>query len=99
MIFIAEIRVKRPSSSNGPFEIFNIENSKRVKLMHYIKLVEKNLNKKAKIKFLPIQPGDIKNTLSSNTKLNKYINYKPKISAEVGVKKFIDWYKDYYKKN
>lgn len=90
---------KNPSSSNAPFEIFNIGNSKRVKLMHYIKLVEKNLNKKAKIKFLPIQPGDIKNTLSSNTKLNKYINYKPKISAEVGVKKFIDWYKDYYKKN
>jgi UDP-glucuronate 4-epimerase len=90
---------KNPSSSNAPFEIFNIGNNKPVKLMHYIKLVEKNLNKKAKIKFLPIQPGDIKNTLSSNTKLNKYINYKPKISAEVGVKKFIDWYKDYYKKN
>jgi UDP-glucuronate 4-epimerase len=88
-----------PSSSKAPFEIFNIGNNKPVKLMHYIKLIEKNVKKKARIKFLPIQPGDIKNTLSSNDKLKKLINYKPKITAEVGVKRFVDWYKKYHKKN
>ncbi len=93
------LKESNPSSSKAPFEIFNIGNNKPVKLMHYIKLIEKNLNKKAKIKFLPIQPGDIKNTLSSNIKLNNYINYKPKITAESGVKKFVDWFKKYHKKN
>lgn len=87
-----------PSSSKAPFEIFNIGNNKPVKLMHYINLIEKNLNKKARINFLPFQPGDIKNTLSSNNKLNNYINYKPKTTAEVGVKNFINWFKKYHKK-
>ena len=74
---------KNPISTTAPFEIFNIGNSKPIELMYYIKLIEKYLKKKAKIKFLPIQPGDIKKTFSSTKKLKKYINYSPKISAEV----------------
>ena len=89
---------KNPISTTAPFEIFNIGNSKPIELMYYIKLIEKYLKKKAKIKFLPIQPGDIKKTFSSTKKLKKYINYSPKISAEVGVKHFVEWYKKYYKK-
>ena len=88
---------KNPSSSKAPFEIFNIGNSKPVELMKYIRLVEECLGKKAKIKFLPIQPGDIKKTFSSTLKLKQYINYKPKISAEIGVRRSVSWYLKFYK--
>jgi len=83
--------------SNPPFNIFNIGGGNDIYLKNLVKLIEKNLNKKAKIKNLPLQLGDIKKTHSDITKLNSYSGYNPKISIEVGIKKFIDWYKEYYK--
>ena len=80
-----------------PFNIFNIGNGNSKKLKEYIKLIEKNLNLKAKVKKLPLQLADIKKTHSDISNLNLYTGYTPKISIEVGVKRFIDWYKEYYK--
>ena len=77
---------KNPSSSKAPFEIFNIGNSKPVELMKYIRLVEECLGKKAKIKFYNTARR-YKKTFSSTLKLKQYINYKPKISAEIGVRR------------
>ena len=64
--------------------------------MKFIKLIEKNLGLKAKIKYKTLQKGDIKSTHSNSNKLFKLIKYKPKTDTKLGIKKFIDWYKNYY---
>lgn len=87
-----------PSKSRAPFKIYNIGNSKPVSLMKYIELIEKNLKKKAKKKFLPLQKGDVPKTLSDISRIKKDLNYNPKTSVEVGVKNFINWYLNFYKK-
>jgi len=78
-------------------KIYNIGNGKKVSLMEYIKLIEKNLNKKAKKKFLPLQKGDVIKTHSSTKLLRKDYGYISKTSVSHGVKKFINWYLSYYK--
>ena len=59
-------------------------------------IIEKNLNKKAKIKLLPLQKGDVVQTLSSKRKLKEFINLKPPVSVRIGIKKFIFWFKQYH---
>ena len=86
-----------PASSMCPWKIYNIGNNKPVNLMDYIKILEKELNKEAKKKFLPMQQGDVLETFANIDDLSKDFNYKPKISVEVGIKKFSDWFKEYYK--
>ena len=86
-----------PASSKAPWRIYNIGNSKPVKLMDYIYALEKNLGKKAKINFLPLQPGDVPDTYANTDNLEKKFNYKPFTSINEGVSKFVKWYKDYYK--
>ncbi len=89
--------IKRHSKKNIPYEIFNIGNGNPKKLKDYLKFIEKKLNSKAKVKKLPLQMGDIIKTHSNIKKLKNYTNYKPKTNIEVGISKFIEWYKDYYK--
>ncbi len=86
----------KSSKKSVPFNIFNIGNGNPKKLLNYLKLIEKNLQKKAKIKKLPLQKGDIIKTHSDIRKLKKYSNYKPKTDIDIGISKFIEWYKDYY---
>ena len=66
--------------------------------MKYIKLIEKNLNKRAIIVYKNMQKGDIKDTLSDLKDTKKYISYKPKVRVEEGIRRFIEWYRSYYKK-
>ena len=89
--------IKRHSKKNIPYEIFNIGNGNPKKLKDYLKFIERKLSSKAKVKKLPLQIGDIFKTHSDIKKLKKYTNYKPKTNIEVGISKFIEWYKDYYK--
>ena len=79
------------------YQIFNIGNEKKEPLKKYISLIEKYLKIKAKKKFLPMQDGDMKATYSNSSKLHRYINFKPKTKIEIGIKKFIEWYKFFYK--
>ncbi len=83
-------------SSEHLYQIFNVGNSQPVKLIDFIHTLEKNIGKKAIIDMQPIQPGDIRITCADNSKLEKSINYKPTVSPETGLAKFIDWYKSYY---
>ena len=85
-----------PSFSKAPWIIYNIGNNKPIKLMDYIDALEKALNKKAKINFLPLQPGDVPNTYANVTSLKNKFNYKPSTSVVEGVSKFIEWYKTYF---
>ena len=83
-------------NSKIPAQIFNLGNGKMVSLKYFISLIEKYLGKKALFNILPLQKGDIKSTKANIFKSKKYLNYSPKTSVELGVKKFIEWYKDYY---
>ena len=85
-----------PATSEAPWRIYNIGNNKPIQLMDYIDALEKNLEKKAKINFLPLQPGDVPDTYANVDNLKKSFNYKPSTSVIEGVTKFINWYKDYY---
>jgi len=85
-------------SNNAPFSILNIGGGRKVKLMDFIREIEKNLSLKAKIKFLPLQKGDVLETSCDTKKIHKQIGFVPKTNHRVGIKKFIDWYRSYYKK-
>ena len=85
------------ASSKVPWRIYNIGNNNPVKLMDYIDALQKTLGKKAKINFLPLQPGDVPDTYASVDNLKKEFNYKPKTSVTEGVSNFVKWYKNYYK--
>ena len=85
-----------PATSKAPWRIYNIGNSNSVQLMDYIDALEKALGKKAKINFLPLQPGDVLDTYANVDDLKEKFNYKPTTSVIEGIAKFVKWYKDYY---
>ena len=85
-----------PATSKAPWRIYNIGNNKPVQLMDYIDALEKALGKKAKINFLPLQPGDVPDTYASTDNLKKKFNYQPSISVIDGISQFVKWYKNYY---
>lgn len=83
---------------NFKCEVFNLGNNKSENLMDVVSLIEKNLQKKANIEFLPIQPGDVKESFADIEKSRLMLNYNPKINIDVGIKKLIEWYLSYYGK-
>jgi UDP-glucuronate 4-epimerase len=85
------------SQSSAPYKVYNIGNNAPVKLMDYVKAIENALDKKAVIELLPLQPGDVPATYADVSDLVKDLGYKPNTTIEDGVKKFINWYKEYYK--
>ena len=86
-----------PASSKAPWRIYNIGNNKSIQLMDYIYALEKALGKKAKINFLPLQPGDVPDTFANVDNLIKKFNYKPSTPVTEGIANFVEWYKNYYK--
>ena len=86
-----------PATSFAPYRIFNIGNNQPVKLLDFISILEKLIGKEAKKNFLPMQPGDVRVTFANIDRLNKLTGFKPRTSIEEGLKKFIEWYKQYYK--
>lgn len=85
-----------PSTSFAPYRIFNIGNSDPVELMDFISEIEKQLDMKAKKKMLPMQPGDVQKTWADVDDLFDYIDFRPQVGVEKGIKNFIDWYQSYY---
>ena len=86
-----------PSSSSAPFRVLNIGNGQRVELKDYIKAIETELGKEAKFNYLPMQAGDVPDSLADLDKIKSISGYQPKVSYKEGVKKFIEWYKQFYK--
>ena len=80
---------------NYACEIFNLGNNKSENLMDMIAVIENYLDKKAKIKYLGMQRGDVKKTFADIDHSKKKLGYNPKTSINEGVVKFIDWYNDY----
>jgi UDP-glucuronate 4-epimerase len=85
-----------PSTSPAPYKIYNIGNSKPVKLMDFIHTIENNLEKKAIIEFMPMQAGDVRQTFADVDALVNSTGIKPHITMIEGVRKFVLWYQDYF---
>ena len=85
-------------SSVAPFRIVNIGNSKKIKLLDFIKAIEKSLGKKSFRNYMPMQQGDVFMTLANTKLLKKLTGNVPKTNYKEGVRKFVEWYLDYYKK-
>jgi UDP-glucuronate 4-epimerase len=76
------------------FEIINLGNSTPIQLARLIELIEQELGKKAKIKRLPEQPGDVHRTYADIRKAERILDYSPKVSIEQGIRLFVAWYKE-----
>ncbi|MDR8392369.1 NAD-dependent epimerase [Aliifodinibius sp. S!AR15-10] len=85
-----------PATSFAPYRVFNIGNSNPVKLMDFIGEIEKQLGIQAKKDMMPIQPGDVPKTWADVDDLYEYIDFKPRVGIEEGIRNFVDWYKSYY---
>lgn len=86
-----------PATSTAPYRIYNIGNKNPVPLMRYIEVLEECLGQKAIKEFLPQQAGDMQSTYADTEELEKLTGFKPKTSIEEGIRKFVDWYREYYK--
>jgi len=84
-------------SSLAPWRVYNIGNNSPIELMDYIGALEKALDVKADMEFLPLQPGDVPDTYADVEDLVSEFNYKPATSVETGVSRFVEWYRGYYR--
>ena len=77
--------------------IFNIGSDNPISLLDFIEKLEYNLGDKAIKNLLPIQPGDVEKTWANIQNINSWINYKPEVPFEEGIRRFANWYKSIYK--
>ena len=89
----------RPDPATGPARcrIYNVGNQNAVNLMDYIKMLEAEIGRNAVLEFVEAQPGDVLDTLSDTSRLAEEFDFVPRVSLEQGIKRFIEWYKSYYK--
>jgi UDP-glucuronate 4-epimerase len=85
-----------PSGSAAPYRVYNIGNSSPVGLMEFIGAIEDALGREAKKNFLPMQPGDVPGTWADVDDLIKDFGYAPGVPVREGVRKFVQWYLEYY---
>ena len=85
-----------PASSRAPYRIYNIGNHQSVQLMRYIEVLEECLGCKAEKRFLPLQPGDVPETCADVEDLARDVGYRPATPVEEGVRRFVDWFCEYY---
>ena len=83
------------TSGSGPYRIFNIGAEEQVELLRYIEVLEDCLGRKAIMEMLPLQPGDVPDTVADVAELQRIVGYKPQVTVEEGVKKFVEWYRGY----
>ena len=89
--------IRASIENNYSYEIFNLGNNRCENLMDMISYLEKALDNKAEIEYMDIQPGDVEKTFANIDYSISKLNYKPKITIQEGIPKFIEWYKSYHK--
>jgi UDP-glucuronate 4-epimerase len=85
-----------PSTSSAPYRLYNIGNQRPIELLHYVEVLEQCLGRKAEKNLLPLQPGDVPDTLADVAALTRDVGYCPSTPVEEGVKRFVEWYLEYY---
>lgn len=84
------------ATSRAPYRLYNIGSNNPIELLRYIELLEENLGMKAERNLLPLQPGDVPDTYANVNSLIEDVDYRPSTPIEVGISRFVDWYRDYY---
>ena len=82
--------------SSAPYRIYNIGNNQPVELLRFIEILEDCLGKKAEMKMLPMQAGDVLTTYADVDDLQQAVDFRPHTSIEEGLARFVKWYRDYY---
>jgi len=85
-----------PGTSRAPYRLYNIGNNQPVELMRYISVLEECLGRKAEMNLLPMQAGDVPDTWADIDDLQRDVGYRPATPVEVGIRRFVDWYLEYY---
>ena len=85
-----------PGTSSAPYRIYNIGNQQPVQLTRYIEVLEECLGRKAEKRLLPMQPGDLRDTWADVAALERDVGYRPSTALETGVRRFVQWYLEYY---
>ncbi|MFV2073938.1 MAG: NAD-dependent epimerase [Thermoanaerobaculales bacterium] len=85
-----------PATSRAPWRVYNIGNNQPVELMRYIEVIEECLGRKAEVNLLPMQPGDVPDTCADVDALKTDVGYQPDTPIEVGIARFVEWYRAYY---
>ncbi|HEV7462707.1 MAG TPA: NAD-dependent epimerase [Methyloceanibacter sp.] len=86
-----------PATSEAPYRVYNIGNHRPVALLDYIATIERALGLEAKIELLPAQPGDVAETYADVEALKEAIGFQPETRLDVGIERFVAWYRDYYR--
>jgi UDP-glucuronate 4-epimerase len=86
-----------PATSNAPFRLYNLGNHTPVPLLDFIASIERAIGKTAKKNFLPMQPGDVPATFADVTELKAAIGFEPKTPLDDGIKRFVAWYREFYR--
>jgi UDP-glucuronate 4-epimerase len=85
-----------PASSAAPYRVYNIGNHRPVQLSRYIELIEQSLGRTAEKRLLPLQPGDVPDTEADVAALMRDTGYQPETPVEVGIARFVEWYRAFY---
>jgi UDP-glucuronate 4-epimerase len=86
-----------PASSTAPYRIYNIGNHQPTELSRFIEVLEQVIGKKANVRYLPMQPGDVLSTYADIQSLHDAVGFQPKTQVEQGIANFVDWYREYYR--
>jgi UDP-glucuronate 4-epimerase len=87
-----------PGRSYAPYRVYNIGNNEPLKLMDFITTLERILGREGEKEFLPMQPGDVVETFADIDDLVSEVGYRPDTPIEKGLERFVEWYRDYYRK-
>ncbi|PSJ50988.1 NAD-dependent epimerase [Kumtagia ephedrae] len=85
-----------PATSTAPYRLYNIGNNQPVELLDFIRCIEQATGRKAVMNMLPMQPGDVTATFADVDALAAATGFRPRTPLDVGIRRFVDWYKDFY---
>src|SRR5262249_58174565 len=86
-----------PATSSAPYRLYNIGNHWPVQLLDYIAVIEEAVGRKAELDMLPAQPGDVEETYADVEALKEAVGFEPSTPIEAGVKRFVAWYREFYR--
>lgn len=85
-----------PATSSAPYRLYNIGHSDPVPLLEFVEVLERHLGIRARREYLPMQPGDVLATYADVTDLEREVGYRPETPIDVGLGRFVEWYREYY---
>ena len=91
-----DAREPDPGTSSAPWRVYNIGSSRPIDLLDYIAAIERATGRRATMNLLPLQPGDVPDTMADVAALESDTGYRPATPVDVGVGRFVEWYRSYY---